>query len=92
MKSPAAPPVLPHCLVMPLYHSSHAPLPPTFSRLGKEEKGGTGEHAMEQHDRRANAALDLNLMLQTGWLDRGTEGGNWVGGQFKTHKRGTGGV
>lgn len=47
---------------------------------------------MEQHDRRANAALDLNLMLQTGWLDRGTEGGNWVGGQFKTQKRGTGGV
>lgn len=36
----------------------------------------------------ANAALDLKLMFQTGWLDVVTEGGKGVGGQFKTHKIG----
>lgn len=38
---------------------------------------------MEQHDPQANAALDLNLMLQTGWLEEQREerrGGGLVRG------------
>lgn len=38
---------------------------------------------MEQHDPQANVALDLNLMLQTGWLEEQREerrGGGLVRG------------
>lgn len=42
---------------------------------------------MEQRDRHANAALDLNMRLQTDWLAGGRHGDEWREGRLEDSLR-----